>query len=86
MAHRLRRWVSMKATLGQRLVFASICLFYRSATGPDRLTKQTPKVASMLGHRRRCWANIESTLGEYPVNMPCLPAEAHPENEISLPV
>ena len=86
LAHRLRRRVSMKTTLGQRLIFASICLFYRSATGPDRLAQQTSKVVLMLCQRRRCWANIGSTLGEYPVNMPCLPAEAHPENRISLPV
>ena len=53
LAHRLRRRVSMKTTLGQRLIFASICLFYRSATGPDRLAQQTSKVVLMLCHRRR---------------------------------
>ena len=74
LVHRLRRWPNIEPTQDQR-VYRAGCLSeiyvhlyvdhgcLGPVTSPANL-RRLPKVGSMLGQRRRRWANIDLTLGD----------------------
>ena len=70
--HRLRRWPSIKTTLGQRLMGGSASetpeagasLTQRSASIYPVNTIHCTNVGTILGQRRGLWANIRPALGQ----------------------
>ena len=59
--------MSLNLTLGQRCihVIQMFCVYWVDNIPAN--TGHSPNAVSMLGQRRRRWANIEITLGECPV-------------------